>query len=76
VVATTVIIGALKAFDIVFVLTNGNRDTEVLANRMYKEMFAWRNTGRASAIAVILLLAVIPIMATNIRRFRAQEAMR
>ena len=76
VVATTVIIGALKAFDIVFVLTNGNRGTEVLANRMYKEMFVWRNTGRASAIAVILLLAVIPIMATNIRRFRAQEAMR
>lgn len=76
VVATTVIINALKAFDIVFVLTNGNRGTEVLANRMYKEMFVWRNTGRASAIAVILLLAIIPIMAVNVRRFRAQEAMR
>ncbi len=76
VVATTVIINALKAFDIVFVMTNGNRGTEVLANRMYKEMFSFRNAGRASAIAVILLLAIIPIMMVNIRRFQEQEAMR
>lgn len=76
VVSTTVIITALKAFDIVFVLTNGNRDTEVLANRMYKEMFRFGNSGRASAIAVILLLAIIPVMVINIRRFRQQEAIR
>jgi alpha-glucoside transport system permease protein len=76
VVATTVVINALKAFDIVFVLTNGNRGTEVLANRMYKEMFQFRNFGRASAIAVFLLIAIIPIMAANIRRFREQEATR
>ncbi len=76
VVATTVIINALKAFDIVFVLTNGQRGTEVIANRMYKEMFSFLNFGRASAIAVILLLAIIPIMAANIRRFQAQEAIR
>jgi len=76
VVATTVIINALKAFDIVFVLTNGNRGTEVLANRMYKEMFHFRDFGRASAIAVILLLAIIPVMAANIRRFQEQEAIR
>lgn len=76
VVATTVVINALKAFDIVFVLTNGNRGTEVLANRMYKEMFHFRDFGRASAIAVILLLAIIPVMAANIRRFQEQEAIR
>lgn len=76
VVATVVVINALKAFDIVFVLTGGNRGTEVLANRMYKEMFQFLEFGRASAIAVILLLAIIPIMAANIRRFREQEAMR
>lgn len=76
VVATTVVISALKAFDIVFVLTNGNRGTEVIANRMYKEMFSFLNFGRASAIAVILLMAIIPVMAANIRRFQAQEAMR
>lgn len=76
VVATTVVIYALKAFDIVFVLTNGTRGTEVIANRMYKEMFSFLNFGRASAIAVILLLAIIPVMMMNIRRFQEQEAMR
>lgn len=76
VVATTVVINSLKAFDIVFVLTNGNRGTEILANRMYKEMFQFRDFGRASAIAVILLVAIIPVMAVNIRRFQEQEAVR
>lgn len=76
VVATTLIINVLKVFDIVYVMTNGNLDTEVIANRMYKEMFNFRHFGRASAIAVILLLAVIPVMAININRFREQEALR
>jgi len=76
VVATTVVISVLKVFDIVFVLTNGARDTEVMANRMYKEMFSFLNFGRASAIAVILLMAIIPVMAVNIRRFQEQEATR
>lgn len=76
VVATTVIIGVLKVFDIVLVMTNGNFGTEVIANRMYKEMFQFRHFGRASAIAVVLLLAIIPVMVVNIRRFRQQEAIR
>ena len=76
VVATTMIINVLKVFDIVYVMTNGNLGTEVIANRMYKEMFHFRNFGRASAIAVILLLAIIPVMLVNIRRFREQEAIR
>lgn len=76
VVATTLVIFALKAFDIVYILTNGNFDTEVIANRMYKEMFNFRNFGRASAIAVVLLAATVPIMVLNIRRFRQQEEMR
>lgn len=76
VVATTMVITALKAFDIVYVMTNGAYDTEVVALRMYKELFSNRNFGRSSAIAVILLLAIIPIMVINIRRFREQEAIR
>lgn len=76
VVVTTMVINVLKIFDIVYVLTNGNLGTEVIANRMYKEMFNFRNFGRASAIAVVLFLAVIPVMIYNIRRFRQQEAMR
>jgi alpha-glucoside transport system permease protein len=69
VVATTLVINVLKIFDIVYVMTNGNLSTEVIANRMYKEMFNYRNYGRASALAVLLLVAIIPVMAINIRRF-------
>jgi alpha-glucoside transport system permease protein len=74
VVATTIIITALKTFDIVYTMTNGNYDTEVIANLMYKQMSI--NPARASALAVVLLLAIIPIMAFNVNRFRAQEAVR
>jgi len=76
VVTTTMIVFVLKIFDIVYVMTNGNFSTEVIANRMYKEMFSFFRYGRASAIAVILLLLIVPIMVLNIRRFREQEAIR
>jgi alpha-glucoside transport system permease protein len=70
------LITALKAFDIVYVMTNGNYETEVIANRMYKELFNVRDFGRASAIAVVLLVAIVPIMLLNLKRFREQEAIR
>src|SRR4029079_11080881 len=76
VVATTIIITALKTFDIVYTMTNGNFGTEVVANRMIKEMFQNGNLSRASSIAVILLLAIIPVMALNVRLSRAQEPLR
>jgi alpha-glucoside transport system permease protein len=76
VVSTTVIITALKAFDIVYVMTGGQNDTNVIAHLMYQEMFSFSDFGRASALAVILLIAIIPIMLFNISRFRAQEAIR
>jgi alpha-glucoside transport system permease protein len=76
VVTTAMVVFALKAFDIVYVMTNGNFDTEVIANRMYKELFNFRDVGRASAIAVILLVVTVPVMIANIRRFRQQEAIR
>jgi alpha-glucoside transport system permease protein len=71
-VATTVSIAILKVFDIVYVMTGGRFETEVIANRMFNEMFAFRNYGRASAIAVILFVAVVPIMIINIRNLRRQ----
>jgi alpha-glucoside transport system permease protein len=76
VVSTTMIITALKAFDIVYTMTSGNLDTDVMANLMIKEMFQVGDLGRAGAIAVVLLLAIVPIMAFNIRQFQAQEAVR
>jgi alpha-glucoside transport system permease protein len=76
VVSTTMVITSLKTFDIVYTLTNGNYDTEVIANLMVKEMFTFGDFGRASAVAVVLLLAIVPVMAFNIRQFRAQESVR
>ena len=76
VVSTTIVITALKTFDIVLVMTNGNFGTDVIALRMIKESFINGNVGHGSALAVILLLAIIPVMALNISRFRAQEAIR
>jgi len=76
VVATAMIISILKVFDIVYVMTNGSFNTDVIANRMYKEMFVFGNYGRASSIAVILLVLVVPMIIINIQRFREQEAIR
>ncbi len=73
VIAITMVVQVLKIFDIIYVMTNGNYSTEVIANRMYKEMFNFSNYGRASAIAVVLLILIIPFMIFNIRRFSAQE---
>jgi alpha-glucoside transport system permease protein len=69
VVTTTLIINVLKIFDIVYVMTNGILGTEVIANRMYKEMFNFLNFGMAGALAVLLLIAILPVMLMNIRRF-------
>jgi len=73
VLATTMVVFVLKIFDIVYVMTNGNFGTEVIANRMYKEMFLFGNFGRSSTIAVVLLLLVLPVMLLNLRRFRREE---
>ncbi len=76
VVATTMIVFVLKIFDFVYVMTNGNYNTEVIANRMYKEMFKFQHFGRASTLAVVLLVLIVPIMIINIRRFRRQREIR
>lgn len=71
-VYTTIAIAVLKVFDIIFVTTGGNLDTSVVAVRMYQEMFRFRNFGQATTMAVILLVAVIPIMVINIRNLKRQ----
>ncbi|MDK2981951.1 MAG: alpha-glucoside transport system permease protein [Chloroflexota bacterium] len=76
VVVTTMVINVLKIFDIVYVMTGGNYGTEVIANRLYTEMYKNYQPGRASAIAVVLILVIIPAMIMNIRRFNEQEATR
>lgn len=69
-ITTTIIIMVLKVFDIVYVMTNGQYETQVIANRMYTEMFTIRDFGRGSAIAVLLLVAVLPVMISNVRNLQ------
>ncbi len=73
-VATTILIFSLKLFDIVRVMTGGNGGTNVIANEFYLERFTYGQAGRASAIAVVLLIAVIPVMIYNLRQFRESKA--
>jgi len=75
-VATAMVITALKVFDVVYVMTSGNFDTDVLATRMYHALFVDQHLGRAAALAVILLAATAPVMAINLRRLRGEEALR
>lgn len=78
VVGTTMVINVLKIFDIVYTLTGGDFHTNVVAMEYYQQMFGngLGNFGRASALAVLLLLVIIPVMVINVRRFRIQEAQR
>lgn len=66
-VTTTIVILVLKVFDVVFVMTSGQFNTDVLANMMYNQMFKAGQYGRGAALAVILLIAVTPVMIRNIR---------
>ncbi len=73
-VATTILIFALKLFDIVSVMTGGNFGTNVIAYQFYITRFTYGDAGRASAIAIVLLVAVIPVMIYNLRQFRESKA--
>lgn len=69
----TVVILVMKVFDIVYVLTNGRNDSDVIANLFFNEMFANSQAGRASAIVVVLLIAVLPILWYQVKTFREEQ---
>jgi len=73
-VFVTVTIGVMKIFDIVYVMTNGNFNTNVVGNEFFNQLFTNFNNGAASAIVVMLMLAVIPVMIYQVRHFKAEEA--
>ena len=75
VVGTTMLINALKTFDIVYVMTNGAYDTDVIATRMFSQIQS-SHLGRAAAVGVVLFIAIVPLMLVNIRRFQQQEEQR
>ncbi|MFO7682141.1 MAG: sugar ABC transporter permease [Chloroflexota bacterium] len=71
---TTIVIFTLKIFDVVWVMTGGQFGTEVIATQFYRQSFVARNPGFGSAIAILLLIAVIPVMIYNLRQFQEREA--
>jgi alpha-glucoside transport system permease protein len=72
----TVLISVMKIFDVVYVMTNGNFNTDVIAVRFFNELFRNGNNGRAAAIVVMLMIAVLPVIVYQVRHFRAEEAAR
>ncbi len=73
VVVTSLVVNSLKVFDIPKVMTNGNFDTQVLANEMWEKAFTQLNFGLGSAVAVVLFIAVLPVMYLNIRRMQRER---
>jgi alpha-glucoside transport system permease protein len=73
-VTTTIVIFSLKLFDVVYVMTGGNFGTNVIANEFYLQRFTYGNAGRASAIAIVLLIATLPVMIYNLRQFNERRA--
>jgi alpha-glucoside transport system permease protein len=72
VVVTTLIVLVMKVFDIVKVVTNGQFDTQVLANNMFDEAFNRGNTGLGAALAILIFLSVLPVMVYNVRRMQKE----
>ena len=72
-VSTTIAIVTLKIFDIVYVTTGGRFGDDVVANRMFHEIFQFFEDGRGAALATLLFIAVLPIMYINLRNFRRQQ---
>ncbi|GAA3722478.1 sugar ABC transporter permease [Terrabacter ginsenosidimutans] len=73
-VFVTVFITVLKVFDIVYVTTNGAYGTNVIANLFFNKLFAASEAGQATAIVVVLLIAVIPLIWYQVKHFRDEEA--
>ncbi len=75
VVTVWLLINVIKVFDIIYVMTGGGpgNASEVIAFTMYDETFQNGEAGYGAAVAVVMLLLIIPIMVFNIRRFRSER---
>lgn len=76
VVSTTLVIQTLKTFDLIWVMTGGRFSTDVVATLFFRQAFVVGDFGVGAALAVVLMLFVVPIMLVTIRRFQFQEEIR
>lgn len=74
VIAVTLTINVVKLFDLVYVMTSGGpgNASSVIAVQMY-EQFSARNFEYSAAVAVVMLLILVPVMVFNVRRFRSER---
>ncbi|KIL35191.1 ABC transporter [Cohnella kolymensis] len=71
-VSTTIVVFTLKIFDVVMIMTGGQYNTDVVATQFYRQLFMYQNNGYGSTLAMILLIAVIPVIVFNLRQIRKQ----
>ncbi|MBA3020711.1 carbohydrate ABC transporter permease [Propionicimonas sp.] len=77
VVLTTIAMGTLKAFDIVYTMAaGGNFDTSIIANEFYTQSFNQNQQNIGAALAVLLFVMVVPIVVYNVRQMRISEGER
>lgn len=74
VVAVTLVVNVIKLFDLIYVMTRGGPGTSsrVIAFSMYQEAFPQGQFGYGAAIAIVMVILLIPVMIYNVRRFRAE----
>ncbi|NIK80315.1 alpha-glucoside transport system permease protein [Paenibacillus castaneae] len=71
-VTTTIIVFTLKIFDVVMIMTGGQYETDVVATQFYRQLFMYQNAGYGSTLAIVLLVAVTPVIIINLRQFRRE----
>jgi alpha-glucoside transport system permease protein len=72
----TVLISTMKIFDVIWGMTGGNFHTNVLGVDFFRQYFVYNNTGKAAAVVLLLMIAIIPIMIYQVRTYRKQEEIR
>ncbi len=75
-VFVTIVIFVMKIFDIIYAMTGGQYDTSVLAVEFYTQLFSFQNPGKAAAVVIILMVAVVPLIIYQIRSYKTQEELR
>jgi alpha-glucoside transport system permease protein len=72
----TVVIFVMKIFDIIYAMTGGQYNTSVLAVEFYTQLFSFQNPGKAAAVVIVLMIAVVPLIVYQVRSYKAQEELR
>jgi alpha-glucoside transport system permease protein len=75
-VFVTIVIFVMKIFDIIYAMTGGQYNTSVLAVEFYSQLFSFQNPGKAAAVAIVLIIAVVPLIIYQVRSYKAQEELR